>query len=122
MYNVLILAKMVRKGCINLQDVQQNGGDYFSSVKDKLKQGSCFTQTTLESKMSGNFAERYKGCGELTAMACICNTNDCNNITIDEKIPQVVSDDQRSYRLLVAIERKFICRRNAFNKVLRIYY
>ena len=95
---------MVRKGCINLQDVQQNGGDYFSSVKDKIKQGSCFTQTTLESDMSGSTAERHKGCGELTATACICNTNDCNNITIDEKIPQVVSDDQRSYRLLEAIE------------------
>ena len=95
---------MVRKGCISLHDVQQNGGDYFSSVKDKIKQGSCFTQTTLESDMSGSTAERHKDCGELTAMACICNTNECNNITIDEKIPQVMSEDQRFFRLSEAIE------------------
>ena len=95
---ILISAKKVEKGCDELKDIQEGAGIY-GFDKDKIKQGSCFTASTLEAEMNDKMKEAFKGCGNLTAMACICNTDDCNNITINDRVPEIISSDQKFFTL-----------------------
>ena len=89
---------MVAKGCDELKDIKEGAGIY-GFDKDKIKQGSCFTASTLEAEMNDKMKEAFKGCGNLTAMACLCNTDDCNSITINDIVPEIVSSDQQFFTL-----------------------
>ena len=99
----MILAKKVGKGCAELADLEK-GSEYFGFVKEDIKQGICLVKSTLESNMSQKQLQEFKGCVNLTAIACICNTNDCNGITINETVPGVISDDQELFRLYKPID------------------
>ena len=54
--------------------------------------------------MSQKQLKEFDGCVNLTAIACICNTNDCNSITINETVPKVISEDQKLFRLYKPID------------------
>ena len=92
------LVKKVGKGCTELADLEK-GAEYFGFEEDEIKQGSCLVKSTLESSMNQKQLVDFTGCVNLTAIACICNTNDCNSITINETIPEVISEDQKLFRL-----------------------
>ena len=92
------LVKKVGKGCTELADLE-NGAEYFGFEEEEIKQGSCLVKSTLESNMNQKQLNDFTGCVNLTAIACICNTNDCNSITINETIPEVISEDQKLFRL-----------------------
>ena len=96
---------MVAKGCDELKDIKEGAGIY-GFDKDKIKQGSCFTASTLEAEMNDKMKEAFKGCGNLTAMACICNTDDCNSVTINDIVPEIVSSDQQFFTLKARAEEE----------------
>ena len=96
---------MVAKGCDELKDIKEGAGIY-GFDKDEIKQGSCFTASTLEAEMNDKMKEAFKGCGNLTAMACICNTNDCNSVTINDIVPEIVSSDQQFFTLKARTEEE----------------
>ena len=104
-FDLISVNKTVGKGCFELNDLI-DGAEYFGFKKDDIKQGTCVTKSTLESNMSQKQIKDFTGCVNLTAMACICNTKNCNSITIDEKIPEVISEDQQFFRLYKARDVK----------------
>ena len=99
----MILVKKIGKGCTELEKLQK-GAEYFGFEKDEIKQGSCLVKSTLESNMNQKQLKDFTGCVNLTAIACICNTNDCNGITINETVPKVISEDQKLFRLYKPID------------------
>ena len=103
---MIILDKLVAKGCDRLKSVKEGAG-VFGFDGNKFKQGICLSKTTLRSEMSPKTAKAFSAsCGDLTAMACICNTNNCNNVTIDDVIPEVVSNDQKFFALKARVKEE----------------
>ena len=100
----MIQVKLVGKGCTELTDLKK-GAEYFGFEKNEIKQGTCLVKSTMESNMNQKQLKDFTGCGNLTAIACICNTNDCNGITINETVPEVISQDQKLFRLYKPIDK-----------------
>ena len=105
---MIILDKLVAKGCDRLKSIKEGAG-VFGFDGNKFKQGICLSKTTLRSEMSPKTAKAFSAsCGDLTAMACICNTNNCNNVTIDDVIPEVISTDQKFFALKARVKEETI--------------